>query len=150
MTERNFTIRALGEIAIRCIDKPAMVAFYRDTLGLTALNGEDGPITFFALGESFGGHTAVLALFAHDHPSAGGVQEAPTPPATGARSSLHHIALSLPYDEQTAVMAWYEARGLGYRVELFDWIGWRGIFTKDPDGNNVELVAKNPDWRAPA
>ena len=27
MAQRNFTIRALGEIAIRCVDLDAMVAF---------------------------------------------------------------------------------------------------------------------------
>jgi len=47
------------------------------------------------------------------------------------------------------VIAWYQAQGLPYRVETFDWIGWRGIFTQDPEGNTVELVAKDPDWRAP-
>ena len=37
MTERGFTVRALGEIAIRCIDLDAMVAFYRDVIGREAL-----------------------------------------------------------------------------------------------------------------
>ncbi|MCF6315041.1 MAG: VOC family protein [Marinosulfonomonas sp.] len=76
------------------------------------------------------GHTTILALFSAD-----------TKPETGARSSLHHIALSLPYDEQDAVMAWYDKLEQPYRVEHFGWIGWRGIFTKDPEGNTVELVA---------
>ena len=38
MTERGFTIRALGEIAIRCIDHSAMVAFYRDVMGATKIH----------------------------------------------------------------------------------------------------------------
>ena len=63
------------------------------------------------------------------------------PPETGARSSLHHIALSLPFDEQDAVMAWYDKLGQPYNVQEFRWIGWRGIFTTDPEGNTVELVA---------
>ena len=63
------------------------------------------------------------------------------PPETGAQSSLHHIALSLPFEEQQAVMDWYDGLGIDYRVQVFDWIGWRGIFTKDPEGNTVELVA---------
>lgn len=143
MSERGFTVRALGEIAIRCADIEAMERFYRDTLGLKVLGGEhrDG-IVFFELGESHGGHTAVLALFRHDaaqravHPGSAGR------PETGARSSLHHLALAVDAAEQDAVMAWYDARGLDYRVENFDWIGWRGIFTTDPEGNTVELVAK--------
>ena len=70
------------------------------------------------------------------------------PPATGPGSSLHHIALSLPWDEQQAVIEWYENLGPKYYVETFDWVGWRGVFTFDPDGNTVELVAKDPNWVA--
>ena len=44
-------------------------------------------------------------------------------------------------------MAWYEHLGCAYDVEYFDWVGWRGIFTLDPDGNTIELVAKDPDHR---
>lgn len=139
---RGFTVRALGEIAIRCADIEQMEAFYRDVIGLRILSGGHAEgITFFALGESYGGHTAVLALFAHDagrediHPRGGA-------PEAGARSSLHHVALTVDADEQDAVVAWYEDLGLAYRVEDFDWIGWRGVFTIDPEGNTIELVAK--------
>ncbi|MBT8409938.1 MAG: VOC family protein [Alphaproteobacteria bacterium] len=141
--QRQFRPRALGEIAIRCADMDAMARFYGKVIGLEHLSGtpQDG-IIFFRIGEGFGGHTSVLALFHHAatgrpglHPSGAGT------PQTGARSSLHHIALSLPFAEQDVVMAWYEKLGLSYRVQTFGWIGWRGIFTEDPEGNTVELVA---------
>lgn len=143
--KRGFEVRALGEIAIRCADLEKMTAFYRDIIGLDHLDGDhrDG-IVFFKIAESFGGHTAVLALFRHDagrrelHP------QGTEPPLTGARSSLHHLALSLPYAEQEAVMRWYEQNGIEYRVQIFDWIGWRGIFAIDPEGNTFELVAHDP------
>jgi catechol-2,3-dioxygenase len=64
------------------------------------------------------------------------------------RGALHHIALSLPHAEQAAVMAWYYAKGLTYSVQEFPWIGWRGIFTTDPEGNTVELVAFDSALRA--
>lgn len=132
--KRGFRPRALGEIAIRCADMPAMVTFYEDVIGLERLSGgHRDAITFFKIAEGFDGHTAVLALFQHS----GG----DTAPATGPRSSLHHFALSLPYAEQDAVMRWYDKIGQPYRIEIFDWIGWRGIFTQDPEGNTVELVA---------
>jgi len=148
-TARGFHPRALGEIAIRCADMPAMVAFYRDVIGLKLMSG--GPqadITFFRIAEGFGGHTAVLALFHHAAAPRPGLH--PTSiahPATGAGSSLHHFALSLPWDEQSAVMAWYDKLGQPYRVEQFDWVGWRGVFTDDPEGNTVELVAFDPSIR---
>ena len=140
--KRGFKVRALGEIAIRCADLEGMTTFYRDIIGLDHMSGDhrDG-IIFFKIAEGFRGHTSVLALFRPDagrpdlHPQSTEV------PTTGANSSLHHLALSLPYAEQDAVMRWYDTNGIDYRVQIFDWIGWRGIFTTDPEGNTVELVA---------
>ncbi|MDG4647070.1 VOC family protein [Roseibacterium sp. SDUM158017] len=136
--DRGFRVRALGEIAIRCRDLPAMTDFYEKVIGLERLSGNasDG-IVFFRIAEGFGGHTAVLALFAAE---AGA-------PGTGARSSLHHIALSLPFEEQDAVMRWYDSLGQPFRIERFGWIGWQGIFTEDPEGNTVEIVAHHPDLK---
>lgn len=132
--ERGFKPRGLGEIAIRCADMTAMVEFYETVIGLDRLSGgHRDAIVFFKIAEGFGGHTAVLALF----------QNA-TAPATGEGSSLHHIALSLPFSEQDAVIRWYEKLGQPYHVEHFGWIGWRGVFTNDPEGNTVELVAYDP------
>ncbi len=88
------------------------------------------------------GYTAVLALFQQSQTGqTGSDANGNTLPVTGPKSALHHIALSLPFEEQDAVMRWYERIGQPYRVELFGWIGWRGIFTQDPEGNTVELVA---------
>ena len=131
---RGFKIRALGEIAIRCSDLTTMIAFYRDTLGLRILHGghRDG-IVFFELGKSYGGHTAVLALFQGD---------LNRPPVTGTNSALHHIALTIDAAEQDAAEGYLKAQGLPCRIEEFPWIGWRGVFTEDPEGNTVELVAK--------
>lgn len=147
MQNRNFKIRALGEIAIRCKDKSKMIDFYENVIGLERFSGDDNDIvTFFRIAEGFGGHMSVLALFRHDQQSVGVQTTSMTPPETGQQSSLHHIALSLPYSEQQAVMDWYGHLGQDYRVEIFDWVGWRGVFTQDPDGNTVELAAKDPKW----
>jgi catechol 2,3-dioxygenase-like lactoylglutathione lyase family enzyme len=67
MSQRGFTVRALGEIAIRCIDLSAMVAFYRDVIGLEPMRDpESDPIAFFRIADGFEGHTCVLALFRYD------------------------------------------------------------------------------------
>jgi hypothetical protein len=89
---------------------------------------------FFRLADGFAGHTAVLALFAE--PAAEVVAG-----AGPARSSLHHLALTLSRAEQAAAESWLERQNLPYRIEEFPWIGWRGLFVTDPDGNAVELVA---------
>jgi len=142
---RGFKVRALGEIAIRCSDMRAMVAFYRDIVGLEVLSGDHSEgIVFFKVADGFDGHTSVLALF---RPDMGRPEIHPLStdkPITGARSSLHHLALSLPFSEQEAVMHWYDKNNIEYQVQIFAWIGWRGIFTKDPEGNTVELVSSDP------
>lgn len=133
----------MGEIAIRCADMAAMVEFYGSVIGLERLyGGHNSAITFFRIAEGFGGHTQVLALFHHTatprpglHPTDAGK------PVSGGQSALHHIALSLPFSEQDAVLRWYDRIGQPYHVEEFGWVGWRGIFTNDPEGNTVELVA---------
>ncbi len=141
--DRGFRPRALGEIAIRCADMGAMVDFYERVIGLERLSGHhNSAITFFRIAEGFGGHTQVLALFHHNASARPGLHPTGADrPVTGGGSALHHIALSLPFSEQGAVMRWYEKIGQPYRVEEFGWIGWRGIFTPDPEGNTVELVA---------
>ena len=151
MTDRNFQIRALGEIAIRCNDVGPMADFYEHTLGLARMSGNANTgIVFFRIAEGFGGHTQILALFDKALSPRPGLHPTGTDaPETGARSSLHHIALSLPYEEQGAVMAWYDAQNRPYRVEHFAWVGWRGIFAEDPEGNTVELVAYHPDLLDP-
>lgn len=139
--QRGFAVRALGEVAIRCADLDLMVPFYRDVLGLKVLSGNEGEgIVFFDIGPGYGGHRTVLALF--DHGVGRTMPSQDKAPETGARSSLHHIALTVGPEEQAAVIQWYEDIAQPYRIEEFDWIGWRGVFTRDPEGNTVELVAK--------
>ncbi|SFR34409.1 VOC family protein [Litoreibacter janthinus] len=134
--ERGFAVAGLGEVAIRCLDFPAMVAFYRDVIGLVPMEGEySDSIAFFRIADGVAGHTTVLALFDKALGGSENMVEG------GTTSTLHHLALSLPVDQQDAVRAWYDNLGQDYTVQDFDWAGWRGIFTRDPDGNTVELVA---------
>jgi catechol 2,3-dioxygenase-like lactoylglutathione lyase family enzyme len=149
MSGRGFKVQGLGEIAIRCVDFDAMTAFYRDIIGLEvmSLNAERG-IAFFRISKGVAGHTNVLALFRDGAGTTDAAADASKPPLAGTRSSLHHIALSLPFEEQEAVMRWYESKGIAYSVEIFDWAGWRGVFTQDPDRNMVELVAFSESLKA--
>lgn len=149
MTTPPFKVRELGEVAIRCADLDRMMSFYRDIIGLEVFaDTRDDGIVFFKLGDGFGGHTTVLALF---KPDAGPVElhdHSQDKPITGARSSLHHLALTVAFEEQDAAMKWFDENEISYRVQVFDWVGWRGIFTKDPEGNTVELVAAHPSLKA--
>ncbi|MGI9479993.1 MAG: VOC family protein [Hyphomicrobiaceae bacterium] len=142
MRRPPFAVNDLGEIAIRCADIDAMFAFYRDVVGLEVLSDtRDQGIAFLKICDGFEGHTTVLALFL---PHAGRPNLHPhgtDPPETGVRSSLHHLALNVAFDDQDLIMKWLADRNVDYRVQVFGWIGWRGIFFEDPEGNTVEFVA---------
>jgi len=141
---RGFKVRALGEIAIRCRDLDAMVAFYRDIIGLELLQGGHRKgIVFLRIAQGYGGHTAVLALFRDEAGEDRG-------PLGGATSSLHHLALTVGRAEQDKAVEWYRDKGIDYTIQEFAWIGWRGVFTTDPEGNTVELVAYDETVRAGA
>lgn len=139
MEKPPFRIGNLGEVAIRCRDYPAMAAFYRDIIGLEFMDERMGSITFFRMAPGYLGHTQVLALFAHD---AGREGEDLPLPVTGEGSSLHHLALAVAAEDQPAAEGWLRAHGYPAEYQHFPWIGWRGLFTRDPDGNTVELVAR--------
>lgn len=130
---RGFFVLGLGEIAIRCRDLVAMTAFYRDIIGLEILAAR-GRIVFFRLGNGVAGHTAVLALF-------DAAIEPTRPLPDKASSTLHHLALTVTASGQEAACRWLTANGIAFKVEDFEWIGWRGVFVADPEGNQVELVA---------
>lgn len=132
-SERGFSVSGLGEIAIRCVDFAAMTAFYKDVLGLEVL-ADRGGLMFFRLGNGVEGHTAVLALFEADRNQERGKPQV-------ASSTLHHIALSLSQADQQAACRWLDANAVDYKTEDFEWVGWRGVFITDPDGNTVELVS---------
>jgi len=136
----GFQIKALSEFAIHTGNMEAMVEFYRDLLGLEPFaTRAGGAIEFFRVGDGFDGLTAVIALFdvGQDGPVVAGRRP-------GAASSFHHIALAVTRAGQDAAAAWFESNGVETRIEEFAWVGWRGLFVKDPDGNTVELVARDP------
>jgi catechol 2,3-dioxygenase-like lactoylglutathione lyase family enzyme len=138
LTGPAFRIGNLGEAAIRCRDLDAMTTFYRDILRLDPMGDHSGAIRLFRLAEGYMGHTQVVSLLAHDARREG----EPVPrPSAGEASSLHHIALGIAAHEQLAAQCWLSAHGYPAEYQAFDWVGWRGLFTVDPDGNTVELVA---------
>lgn len=119
----------------------AMVRFYRDVIGLEVLAERGTGLVFFRLGNGVEGHIAVLALF----------DAARNPDLDGPRvegSTLHHFALSLSQADQTAACRFLDSERIPYRIEHFAWIGWRGVFLSDPDGNTVELVSAG--WQVTA
>jgi catechol-2,3-dioxygenase len=133
MTNPPFTVRDLGEVAIRCRDLAAMTAFYCDIVGLEVIEGDySDRIVFLRVSEGYAGHTSVVALFTaadDEHPAGGG------------GSSLHHLALTVKAEDLAQALAWYRAHGLEPTTAEHHWVGWDSVYVKDPEGNMVELVA---------
>jgi catechol 2,3-dioxygenase-like lactoylglutathione lyase family enzyme len=138
-----FTVRDLGEVAIRCRDLAAMTAFYRDVIGLEEIEGDYRPtIRFLRVAPGFAGHTQVIGLFGpSDDP------EAPAP--EDAASTLHHLALAVLPGDLDKALAWYRAQGLSPTTAEHPWIGWSSVYVTDPEGNTVELVAATGPGPAP-
>ena len=133
MSGPPFTVRDLGEVAIRCLDLAAMTAFYRDIVGLEVIEGDySDTIVFLRVAEGFNGHTNVVALF-----TATDEEE----PEGGGTSSLHHLALTVKAEDLAPALVWYRAHGLEPTTAEHRWVGWDSVYVKDPEGNTVELVA---------
>lgn len=149
MKSNPVKVREIGEIAIRCADIDIMFEFYTDIVGLEVLaDTRDEGIAFLKICDGYGGHTTILALFL---PTAGRDELHPKgtePPHTGAKSSLHHLALTIEWTERSALREWLGTHKISYRVQPFDWIGWEGTFIEDPEGNTIEFVAANPLYQA--
>ncbi len=124
-------VRALGEVALRVNDLQVMRQFYEEVVGLELMRELPG-IAFFRLGPGYGGHTTILALFDRD-----------TAVAT-ERTTLDHLAFTIDIADYETEQQRLEAAGLEVRVVVFEWVGWRSLFFRDPEGNHVEFVCRDP------
>ncbi|GAG26918.1 unnamed protein product, partial [marine sediment metagenome] len=137
MSMHPFTVRDLGEVAIRCRDLATMTAFYSDVVGLEVMEGDYADhIVFLRIADGFAGHTQVVALFTADEDEMGDEE-----PEVGGDSSLHHLALTVKAEDLAPALAWYRAHGLEPWTDEHRWVGWDSVYVKDPEGNTVELVA---------
>jgi catechol-2,3-dioxygenase len=125
-------IRSLGEVALRVNDLEIMSDFYATVVGLELMREFPG-VTFFRLGEGYGGRTTILALF--DRGAEVGVE----------RTTLDHLAFTIDIADHQSEKQRLENAGLEVRTVVFDWVGWRSLFFDDPEGNTVELVCRDPE-----
>lgn len=125
-------VRTLGEIALRVNDLEVMREFYEEIVGLEPMRQFPG-IAFFRLGEGYGGHTTILALF--DRGKAVETQ----------RTTLDHLAFTIDIADYETERKRLAAAGLDVRPEVFEWVGWRSLFIRDPEGNTVEFVCRDPE-----
>jgi catechol 2,3-dioxygenase len=128
-------IRSLGEIALQVSDMDAMVAFYRDVVGLQLYRRfpGSGP-AFFRIADGVDGHTQVLALF----------DRGTRPELAARRPPLDHIAFSVGLPDLALEQRRLEVLGVPIREQTHAWVQWRSLYVEDPEGNVVEWVAFDP------
>lgn len=124
-------VRAIGEIALRVNDLDRMQDFYGNIVGLEVMRRFPNAV-FFRIAEGYGGHMAILALF-----DRGGEPRAEA-------STLDHLAFTIDVADYEAEKRKLEGAGIAVRTQVFDWVGWRSLFIRDPEGNLVEFVCRDP------
>jgi len=120
-------VKALGEVALRVNDLQLMKRFYREVLGLEVL-GEFPTAALLKVADGYGGHTQVLGLFDRS------VRVGPE------HTTVDHIAFTIARGDFDAEKRRLESLGLGVEVETHEWVKWRSLYFRDPEGNQVELV----------
>lgn len=112
----------LGSVIISTADKPRLVAFYRDVLGLAAVS--PGKV-----------QSAGIIIHPARHSAIAG------PPA-----EPHRIMLTFETPDIRAAAADLQARGVIFvrPPQQEAWGGWVATF-RDPDGNYLQLMQVAPD-----
>ena len=126
-------IRGISEIVLWAHDQPAMVRFYRDTLGLKVISPPErtNPI-FLQAGPGQAGVPQMIVV----------VQLPEGAPPFSAPRTLHHLALELAPEDFDAEKARLEALGYTLRSGQHPVIASRTMYLNDPEGNEVELICR--------
>jgi catechol 2,3-dioxygenase len=134
MTAGNKAITMLGELALRVNGFPAMLAFYRDVVGLEVYREFD-EYAFLKMGAGVEGHPQLFALFDRKVD----IGQEPT--------TLDHFAFLIDLSDYEAERARLESLGVEPFPKVFPHMGWRSLFFYDPEGNLVEFVCADPSVR---
>jgi len=130
-------IKALGEIALRVNDLDTMQAFYQDVIGLELMRRLPDA-AFFKIADGYGGHTQILALF--DRSS-----QSDYTGLSAAQTTVDHLAFTIAREDFESERARLEALGCKLTFADHDWVHWRSLYVRDPEGNNVEFVYYDPN-----
>jgi catechol 2,3-dioxygenase len=128
-------ISGLAEVVLTVGDIEKSVAFYRDLLGLTVISPEGLPVVFLRVGEEGQGVPQQIVLV----PRPSDVQ-----PVAGAKAQrdLHHIGLEVPREEYEAERERIAGLGIPVRGGQHPFLPVEAFYIDDPDGNEVEIVAR--------
>ncbi len=128
-------IRALAEIVLFVQDMERSLAFYRDLLGLTVISPQGLPAVFLRVGEETDGVPQQIVLVRRPP----GVRPAAT---AKAERDVHHIGLEVAAAEYQAERDRIAGMGIPIRGGRHPFLPVEAFYIDDPDGNEVEIVAR--------
>jgi catechol-2,3-dioxygenase len=121
----------ISEIVLWSNDLQAMVAWYRDFLGMEQISPPErkNPI-FLKAGEGNAGVPQMIVL----------VQKPEEVKSLPSGFQLHHLALELPPDQYDAQKTAFEEAGIAVRGGIHPVLSARTFYVDDPMGNEVEFI----------
>ncbi|WP_420563647.1 VOC family protein [Thalassobaculum sp.] len=136
MTDTPLALAGLDHVVLRARDIDAMLAFYRDVLGLKVAKHNE-PLGLWHL--DAGGSMIDLVDVNGKLGKAGG-------PAPGGAPNVDHVAIKLAKFDEAAIRSYLASKGVDAE-EAKTRFGARGdgpsIYMRDPDGNGVELTGES-------
>lgn len=133
------SITGLAEIVLWSHDLERSFDFYCGIFGLERMEQpEDVKPRFLRVASGTNGVPHMLVLVPHPDPSG-------TFPAAKPERPLHHLAFTAAASEYDSLRARCEAAGHGTRDGVHPVLqGVRTFYVDDPDGNEVEVIARKP------
>lgn len=129
------TARGLAEVVLMVEDIQKAEQFYRDVLGMRVISPNLGGPVFLQVGEDRTGvpHQIVLVPRPPD--------SAPLP-VGGVHRNVHHIGIEIALQELEEARRRLENLGFEVRTGEHPFLPVEAIYLDDPDGNEIELVAR--------
>jgi catechol 2,3-dioxygenase len=128
-------IRGLAEVVLFVQDLEESLAFYRDLLGLKVISPPDLSAVFLMAGEPRDGVPQQIVLVPRP-------AEARSAANTKAEHDLHHIGLEVAPEDLEAERDRIVQRGIPIRSGKHPFLPLEAFYIDDPDGNEVEIVAR--------
>ncbi len=129
-------VRGLAEVVIWVHDMEKALSFYRDTLGLTVMATPDmrGAI-FLQAGPEVVNCPQQLVLVPLP-------QGSPAFPSERSQRTMHHFGIEIAPEDFEGERERLQGLGIGVRFGEHPFLPLKGMYMDDPDGNEVEIIAR--------
>lgn len=130
------TVLGLAEIVLWTHHPERTLAFYRDLFGLQLISEPDFQAKFLSAGEGPGGVPEMIVLMPHP-------DTASAFPADKPSRVLHHLAFAVATDRYDSIEQRCKDGGLEVRQGVHPVLqDVRTFYVDDPEGNEVEIIAR--------